>query len=271
VIASGRTVSNPRTGAALARFPLVRRPIPEPRRVRRATAGGHTPRRLLGSVVSAPRVESSHMSRRLVLAAAVAGLFGCELVVGIHDKASSGGVPCAQQTGTLFCDDFDSAVEAGDQWLWDTPQGASSIELDSAHFVTSPRSAKFVVPSGTPEAQLGKTVGTIAQSFHIELDLRVDVADLTNIPQVSLVQLRGSTVSVNYVLGPGATCQLYEYQTSGARVSRCLRSVAGRTSRSTTTRAPGSRSPRTTRPSSPTRPPRTAHRATRTSSSAPCT
>jgi hypothetical protein len=156
--------------------------------------------------------------RRFVLLSSVgfAGLLGCEMVVGIHDKSAYSGTSCAQQTGTLFCDDFDTSVEAGDIWLWDTPQGGSSIELDSTVFATAPRAAKFVVPADAPEAQLGKDVGALAQHVHVELDLRLDVTDLTDVPQTALVQLRGSNVSVNYIVGPGKTCQFYEYSTSGA-------------------------------------------------------
>jgi hypothetical protein len=156
--------------------------------------------------------------RRFVLLSSLgfAGLLGCELAVGIHDKTAYSGTPCAQQTGLIFCDDFDSSAEAGDAWLWDTPRGGASIELDPTVFATSPRSAKFVVPADSPGSQLGKDVGPLTQHVHVELDLLLDVADLTDVPQTALVQLRGASVSVNYVVGPGKTCQFYEYDIGGS-------------------------------------------------------
>jgi len=182
-----------------------------------------TARRRLRGAAATRMVRPRHVStlppmRPFVLLSSLgfAGLLGCELVVGIHEKTTYSGTPCAQQTGLLFCDDFDSSAEAGDVWLWDTPKGGSSIELDSTAFATAPRSAKFVVPSNAPEAQLGKDVGPLTQHVHVELDLLLDVADLGNVPQTALVQLRSSNVSVNYVVGPGRTCQFYEYNIGGA-------------------------------------------------------
>lgn len=157
-----------------------------------------------------------------LLAAGVASLIGCELVAGIHDKAlaSSAGVPCSQEQGTLFCDDFDSVQDAGDTWLWDTPEGGSSIEIDPNDYRTPPHSVQFVVPATSPQAQLGKTLsGSLAQSVSLAFDVRVDVSqgDFANIPEVSVAQILsvGNHTSINYVLGPRAQAMIYAYDTNG--------------------------------------------------------
>jgi hypothetical protein len=154
---------------------------------------------------------------------------GCELLVGIKDKTEAAeastigssedpSVPCSQQPTYLFCDDFDSDsdVEAGDTWLWDISMGGGSIAIDTSQYRTPPRSAMFTVLSGTASAQLGQHVGTPSTSYRLAFDLRVDVTDLSSIPQVGVAQVyRDSSpdqLSVNYVLGPGAqaNAQFYE-------------------------------------------------------------
>ena len=74
----------------------------------------------------------------------------------------------------------------------------------------------FTVQSGTASAQLGQHVGTPSTSYRLAFDLRVDVTDLSSIPQVGVAQVyRDSSpdqLSVNYVLGPGpqANAQFFE-------------------------------------------------------------
>jgi hypothetical protein len=162
------------------------------------------------------------MRRIALFAAGVASLAGCEVVAGIHDKTLAGdpSVACGQQPPDfLFCDDFDTETEAGATWLWDTPQGGASIDLDSNDFKTPPHSVRVFVPPASPQAQLGKTVGPLTQGARLAFDLRVDPSegDLGSIPEVSVAQLlfAGNHTSINYVLGPGASCKIYAYDTSG--------------------------------------------------------
>jgi hypothetical protein len=154
---------------------------------------------------------------------------GCELLVGIKDKTEAAdastigstedpSVPCSQQPTYLFCDDFDSDsdVEAGNTWLWDISMGSGTVAIDTSDYRTPPRSAMFTVQSGTASAQLGQHMGTPSTSYRLAFDLRVDVTDLSSIPQVGVAQVyRDSSsdqLSVNYVLGPGAqaNAQFYE-------------------------------------------------------------
>jgi hypothetical protein len=145
------------------------------------------------------------------LAAPLAAVAGCEVLVGIHDKteATDPSVPCAQQPPFLFCDDFDTEVDAGDTWSWDMQQGGSTIAIDSTDYKTPPHSARIVAPAASPDAQLGQPVGHLSTGFRLAFDLRVDVTDLTPIPEVGIAQvLTGNNLLVNYVLGPGSTCSI---------------------------------------------------------------
>jgi hypothetical protein len=158
-----------------------------------------------------------------LLAAGVASLIGCELVAGIHDKTLSGtqGLPCSQEQDTLFCDDFDSVQDAGETWLWDTPEAGSTIEIDTTDYRTPPHSVQFFIPPTSPQAQLGKTLSTaIGKSVSLAFDLRVDVSqdEFGKIPEVSVAQIlcAGNNTSINYVLGPGAVGKIYAYDTSNS-------------------------------------------------------
>jgi hypothetical protein len=153
-----------------------------------------------------------------LLAAGAASLVACELVTGIHDKtlASDPSLPCSQEPQPfLLCDDFDVFPEAGHEWQWDTPEGGATVNLDPNDFKTPPNSVQVYAPLTSPQAQLGKPVGNIAQSFRLAFDLRVDVADLTGIPEMAVVQILtdGNQTSINYVLGKGAFCSLFAYDT----------------------------------------------------------
>jgi hypothetical protein len=154
---------------------------------------------------------------------AVASAVGCEVVAGIHDKVLAGGtgVPCAQQQSYLFCDDFDSVDDASIGWLWDTPEGGASIEIDPNDFRTAPHSVKVYVPTSSPQAQLGKTLdASITQSVSLEFDLRVDVTQdqFDAIPEVSLAQilLLGNNTSINYIVGGSSPASVYAYDTTNS-------------------------------------------------------
>jgi hypothetical protein len=168
------------------------------------------------------------MRRIALLAAPLAALVGCELVAGIHDKtvAADPSLPCAQQPTFVFCDDFDSEVEAGDTWGWDTPQGGSSIEMDSTDFKTPPRSAQIIAVPQSPQAQLGLHVGSFSTGFRFAFDLRVDMADLSPIAQVGVAQVLcdSSNTMINYVLGPGnaAAVQVFNTQTQASLLEQTV-------------------------------------------------
>ena len=158
---------------------------------------------------------------------------GCELLVGIKGKTEAAdassdadvedpSVPCSQQPAepaqpVLFCDDFDSELEAGNGWEWDLSMGGGSVGLDSTQYKTPPKSAVFDVPSAGASGQLGESLGPELQTgYRLAFDLRVDVTDLSSIPQVGVAQIYRDMgtdqLSVNYVLGPGSQCsvQLFE-------------------------------------------------------------
>jgi hypothetical protein len=164
------------------------------------------------------------MRRLWLLPVALMAMTACELLVGIKDKttgqatgADSGtdpSAPCGEQPAYLFCDDFDEEAEAGETWQWDTPKGGSSIEMTTAQAKTPPRSAAFVAPpSQEASAQLGQPVGVLQSGFRLAFDLFVDEPDLSSNAQVGVAQVlaNGGNFSLNYVLGPGATCQLQVY------------------------------------------------------------
>jgi hypothetical protein len=154
---------------------------------------------------------------------------GCELLLGIKEKTQAEptdastpdaatedpSVPCSQQpAGYLFCDDFDSEIEAGESWEWDTTKGNASIEFDTTQYKTPPRSVQ--VKASTPDqAQLGQPVGLLMNGYRLAFDLFVDVPDLSPIPQVGVAQIYRSdgagTLMVNYLLGPGSTCSVVVY------------------------------------------------------------
>jgi hypothetical protein len=158
-----------------------------------------------------------------LLAASVTALVGCEVVTGIHDKtlAADPSLPCAQQQpGYLFCDDFDTEAEAGGGWLWDTPKGGATIELDANDFKTPPRSVKVVAPIASLQAQLGLPLASpIEQSVRLAFDLRVDMSasDFAAAPEVAVAQLlsSGNNTSINYLLGPEGACRIYVYDSAG--------------------------------------------------------
>ena len=174
--------------------------------------------------------------RRVALLVAGLGLggavVGCELLVGIKEKteatdaATIGSTedpskPCSEQPAYLFCDDFDSDsdIEAGNTWQWDIGMGGGSIALDTTDFRTPPRSAMFTVPSATASAQLGQHVGTPTKGYRLAFDLRVDATDFSSIEQVGVAQVyrdsSDDTLSVNYILGPGPTCEAQFYEGTG--------------------------------------------------------
>ena len=176
-----------------------------------------------------------------MLVAGLVALTACEALVGIRDKTLSASAedpsaPCADQPAYLFCDDFDQQadVEAGATWQWDTPQGGASVELVTSEVKTPPRAVQFVAPGAqTASAQLGQPVGVLGSGFRLAFDLYVDEADLSNIAQVGVAQVlaRGAQISVNYVLGPGAQCQLlvYDESSQAALVTQTLPMPALRT------------------------------------------
>jgi hypothetical protein len=166
---------------------------------------------------------------------ALAAAGGCELLVGIKDKTEATDasaaesstddasdqdpdVPCAHQTAYLFCDDFDSELEAGAGWLWDLPMAGGSIGFDTVDYVTAPRSALFTIPgAGMPSAQLGQNIGPdLTSGYQLSFDLRLDVSDLSSMPQLGVAQVYRTTasdvLSFNYVVGPkaSASIQLFE-------------------------------------------------------------
>ncbi|HEY8090176.1 MAG TPA: hypothetical protein VIF09_20085 [Polyangiaceae bacterium] len=162
--------------------------------------------------------------RLAVLLAGLAALTACEAIVGIKDKTVAGGgadpsAPCAQQPPYLFCDDFDQTqdVEAGSTWQWDTPKGGSAIELTTVQVKTPPRAVQIVSPpTQAASAQLGQPVGSLSTGFRLAFDLFVDQPDVGSIAEVAIAQVlaQGAALSINYVLGPGAQCQLFVYDTS---------------------------------------------------------
>jgi hypothetical protein len=127
-------------------------------------------------------------------------------------------LPCAQQPTFLFCDDFDTESLVSEGW------GYSFVNLDGGVLqfatvnVSPPRSVQAILPpmaTGVGEAQLGKDVGVLSNSVRLAFDFRLDVASLTNVPQIGIAQLivgrAGSTMSLDYIVGPGATSQLQAY------------------------------------------------------------
>jgi hypothetical protein len=171
------------------------------------------------------------MHRVALVLAALGVVAGCELLVGIKGKTEAAdassdadvedpSVGCSEQPAQpqmLFCDDFDSELEAGNGWLWDLSMGGGSVALDTTQYRTAPKSAVFDVPSAGASGQLGQSIGPQLQTgYRLAFDLRVDVPDLSSIPQVGVAQIYRDTgtdeLSVNYVLGPGSQCsvQLFE-------------------------------------------------------------
>jgi hypothetical protein len=127
-------------------------------------------------------------------------------------------VPCAQQPAFLFCDDFDTESTFSEGW------GYTFVALDggvlqfSTVNVSPPRSVQAILPpvaSGVGEAQLGKDVGVLSNSVRLAFDFRLDVASLTNEPQIGIAQVlvgrAGSSMSLDYVVGPGAVSELQAY------------------------------------------------------------
>ena len=169
----------------------------------------------------------------LLACLAVSGAVGgCELLVGIKDKttgdggaagddAGAGGdagqdpsAPCNQQPpGVYFCDDFDSELEAGDTWLWDTPMDGGAVEW-TMNSKTSPRAVQFTVPSAPASGQLGLQITpSPTRGYRIAFDMFIETGDLSSIPQVGVAQgLRTPAptdpLEVDYVVGPGKVCEL---------------------------------------------------------------
>lgn len=157
------------------------------------------------------------MRRLAALATGIAALTACEIVVGIKDKTTEAdpAVPCADQPPYLFCEDFDEDGDAGATWEWDTPKGGATIESTTAESQTPPRSVAIAnPPSSDASAQLGEPVGGLAQGFRLAFDLFVDEADFTSLPQVGVAQVlaSGNSTQLDYVLGPGNTCQVQLWQ-----------------------------------------------------------
>jgi hypothetical protein len=162
-------------------------------------------------------------------------LAGCELLVGIKDKTESSdasdgtedpSVACSQQpSGFLFCDDFDTETEAGATWQWDIPNNGGLVKLDSMRSKTPPNSVQITMPAGTAQAQLGRDIQSLSNGYRLAFDLYVDMSDLSSIPQVGLAQAyrsTGATFSVNYILGPGATCEAQIYEGSSNSPAQVL-------------------------------------------------
>ena len=162
------------------------------------------------------------MLRTGALATALIALVGCELLTGISDKTlvSSGrvGVPCSQQQGYLFCDDFDAEPTLGQPWEWHSATKGGALSFDTADYATPPHSAQCVAPAGAiATAQLGRDVGVLSHEFGVTFDLRIDAASATDLPEASVAQVltTGTGLSINYVLGPGNACSLQVFDTSG--------------------------------------------------------
>jgi len=177
------------------------------------------------------------MRRALALAAVLASQPACEAIVGISDKiapADGGGqasaeggpeggtpdaggedpdVPCMQQPTNLFCDDFDSQASIKDGWTYDDPTDGATIAFDTVDYVSPSRSAQFIAPTTTmSQAQLGVNLASVSTGFRMAFDLRVDVADLTGLPQIGVVEAIGMTngLTLIYVLADsGASIQAY--------------------------------------------------------------
>ncbi|HEY3817833.1 MAG TPA: hypothetical protein VGL81_11705 [Polyangiaceae bacterium] len=187
------------------------------------------------------------MRRAALLLAAMCAMgvtVGCELLVGIKDKTQSTDaapgpdaspsdattgdalagdasavdpdLPCDKQPTNLFCDDFDSELEAGDGWTWDIAMSGGAVAFDGTEYVSSPRSALFSIPNAPADAQLGQDIGADLQTgYRLAFDLRVDMTDLSSLPQVAAAQVNragNDALTVAYVLGSGshAYIQLYE-------------------------------------------------------------
>jgi hypothetical protein len=168
------------------------------------------------------------------VALALVALAGCEVLVGIKDKtlvAADGGpgdaedpsAPCSQQpTPYLFCDDFDSELEAGDGWEWILPADGGTIALDTVRYKTPPRSVQVTVPSAPGSAQLGYPVGSLTTGYRLAFDLFVDVPDLASIPQVAVAQVLPagpSGLQLDYVLGPGSQCAAQLFGSTNATLT----------------------------------------------------
>jgi hypothetical protein len=169
---------------------------------------------------------------------------GCETLVGITDKtvapdsSSIGGaddaaskkgptdgggldpsVPCARQPlPFVFCDDFDSVNSVSATWSWQsiTPLQEGSIAFDTTEFTSAPRSAQVIAQPVVGHVQLGTLLDLAgATAFVIAFDLRIHVDTLAGVPQVALVQASaGNGIALNYVIGPGAACELQVYDQS---------------------------------------------------------
>jgi hypothetical protein len=176
------------------------------------------------------------MRRLLVLALGVA-LTACELLVGIKDKSDQDGggadgatkldvsvggdsstqdldLPCAQQPPFLFCEDFDSDVDAGENWKWDNSLGSGSVELTTANSPTTPPQAvAFVNPTqASTYAQLGKDLGNLTTGFRLAFDLLLLNTDQASLPQSCVAQVYVASVHIDMLVGPGATCEVQEWQ-----------------------------------------------------------
>jgi hypothetical protein len=170
-----------------------------------------------------------------------AGLAGCELLAGITDKsteadasvpapddggpspeaataeaAADASVPCMDQAGYLFCDDFDHEARLQDRWYFVFGKGGGTVDYDTIDYTSSPRSVVFTTPMDMPaQAQLGQQNFPITNpGFEVAFDLRIDIDSYDGILQMGLLQAQSqeSAFTLNYVLGPGPQAAIELYQ-----------------------------------------------------------
>jgi hypothetical protein len=178
------------------------------------------------------------MSRAGALAAVLALVAGCEVLVGIHDKTLSGStdaggagdvseagggiddggaavdgndgqypdLPCSlQPNAPFFCADFDETDDAGSGWSYPLPRNGGTLQISDQYYRSKPHSAEVsALPNGSAQAQLGLNVPT-AHGLTVAFDLRVAVDLSGGLPsQVGVLQIipvSGSGPSIIYTLG----------------------------------------------------------------------
>jgi hypothetical protein len=129
-------------------------------------------------------------------------------------------VPCSQQVGVAFCDDFDTSAVVSDGWDFTNILADSGTDqLDTVTWVSAPKSALFVVspvPGGVGGVQIGKTLSPFPGGVRLALDVRVENASYANFPQTAIAQLyvhqgTSAQTQINVNLGPGNTSTLQAY------------------------------------------------------------
>jgi hypothetical protein len=114
--------------------------------------------------------------------------------------------PCSGQPAFLFCDDFDTETLIGQGWTWvlSSIDGGSEA-FDTAAYTSYPRSALIVAPATAPPNNelFGLDVGSLTSQVRVAFDLRIDMDNLSSLPETAIAQvLGGSTIELDYLVRP---------------------------------------------------------------------